>query len=66
VLFVDNLTAQQADQFKVAVASHGGVVWYGLKSATDLWQVVDAGIAQTLKVLGDPCINNLPQIRSTL
>jgi len=51
VLFVDNLTAQQADQFKVAVASHGGVVWYGLKSAMDLWQVVDAGIAQTLKVL---------------
>ena len=27
------------------------MVWYGLKNATDLWQVVDAGIAQTLKVL---------------
>ena len=28
-----------------------GVVWYRLKNYTDLWQVVDAGIAQTLKVL---------------
>ena len=28
-----------------------GLVWYGLKNATDLWQVVDAGIAQLLKVL---------------
>ncbi len=28
-----------------------GVVWYGLRNATDLWQDVDAGIAQTLKAL---------------
>ena len=28
-----------------------GVVWYRLKNATDLGQVVDAGIAQRLKVL---------------
>ena len=51
VLFVDNLTAQQTDNFKKAVSDLKGVVWYGLKNATDLWQVVDAGIAQTLKVL---------------
>ena len=27
-----------------------GVAWFGLKNATDLWQVVDAGIGQLLKV----------------
>ena len=51
VLFVDNLTAQQTDDFKKSISDLKGVVWYGLKNATDLWQVVDAGIAQTLKVL---------------
>ena len=51
VLFVDNLTAQQTDHFKKAVSDLKGVVWYRLKNATDLWQVVDAGIAQTLKIL---------------
>ena len=51
VLFVDNLTAQQTDDSKKAVSDLKGVVWYGLKNATDLWQVVDAGIAQTLKIL---------------
>ena len=51
VLFVDNLTAQQTDDFKKAESNLKGVVWYGLKTATDLWQVVDVGIAQTLKVL---------------
>ena len=51
VLYVDNLTAQQTDNFKDAVSDLSGVAWYGLKNATDLWQVVDAGIAQTLKVL---------------
>ena len=51
VLFVDNLTAQQTDDFKKAVSNIKGVVWYGLKNATGLWQVIDAGIAQTLKVL---------------
>ena len=51
VLFVDDLTAQQADHFKKAVCNLKGVVWYWLKNANDLWQVVDAGIPQTLKVL---------------
>ena len=51
VLFVDNLTAQQTDDSKKAVSDPKGVVWYGLKNATDLWQVVDVGIAQTLKIL---------------
>jgi len=51
VLFCDNLTGQVADQFKEAVSKLGGVVWYGLPSATDLWQPVDAGFAQLLKTL---------------
>ena len=51
VLFVDNITAQQTDDFKKSISDLKGVVWYGLKNATDLWQVVDAGIVQTLKVL---------------
>ena len=51
VLFVDNLTAQQTDDFKKIVSDLKGVVRYGLKNVTDLLQVVDAGITQTLKVL---------------
>ena len=51
VLFVDNLTAQQTDDFKKAVSDLKGVVWYELKNASDLCQVVDAGISHTLKVL---------------
>lgn len=51
VLFCDNLTGQVSSEFKEAVAKLGGVVWYGLPGATDLWQPVDAGYAQILKVL---------------
>ena len=49
VLFCDNLTAQVSDEFRQAVSSLGGVVWYGLPNATDLWQPVDAGYVQLLK-----------------
>lgn len=51
VLFLDNLTAQETDAYKGKVARLIGIVWYGLKNATDLWQVVDAGIGQMLKVI---------------
>ena len=50
-MFCNNLTAQQSDPFKEEVASMSGVNWFGLKNATDLWQQVDAGYAQMLKVL---------------
>ena len=50
VLFLDNLTSQESDNFKSSVAELNGVAWFGLKNATDLWQVVDAGIGQLLKV----------------
>ena len=51
VLFCDNLSAQVADNFKDAVSSIGGLVWYGVPNATDLWQPVDDGFGQLLKVL---------------
>ena len=51
VVFVNNVTAQETDAFKKSVADHQDLAWYGLANATDLWQVIDAGIAQTLKVL---------------
>ena len=36
---------------KKAASDLRGVVWYRLKNDIDLLQVVDAGIAQTLKVV---------------
>ena len=50
-IFMDNLTAQESDEFKEAVSKIMGVNWYGPPNATDLWQTVDAGVAQLLKVL---------------
>ena len=51
VLFLDNLTAQETEAFKKTVADLKGVLWYGLKNATDLWQVIDAGLTQMMKIL---------------
>ena len=50
-LFLDNLTAQQTTDFEEAASSQNGVCWFGLPNGTDLWLVVDAGIAQLLKTL---------------
>lgn len=44
------MTSQESENFKSSVARLNGVAWFGLKNATDLWQVVDAGIGQLLKV----------------
>ena len=51
VLFCDNLSSQQSEEFKAAVADLKGVVWFLPKNATDIVQPVDAGYAQILKVL---------------
>lgn len=51
VLFRGNLIGQVATEFKEAVVKLGGLVWYGLPGATNLWQPVDAGYAKILKVL---------------
>ena len=50
VLPCDNLSAQISTEFKEAVSDLDGVVWFGLPNATDLWQPVDAGYAELLKV----------------
>ena len=42
---------QKADLFKDIVKESGGLVWYGVANATDIWQPIDAGYAQLLKVL---------------
>ena len=51
VLFCDNLEGQKAEVFKESVEALGGIVWYGVANATDIWQPIDAGYAQLLKVL---------------
>ena len=51
VLFCDNLTAQVPDEFKKDVSKLNGVVWFGLPNRTDLWQPVDAGMGELIKVL---------------
>ena len=48
--FFNNLEGQIAEEFKKEVANAGGVCWYGLPGATDIWQPVDAGYAELLKV----------------
>ena len=39
------------DDFKDGVAGANRLLWYGLPSAADLWQPVDAGYAASLKAL---------------
>lgn len=51
MLLLDNLEVHTKEEFKEVVNSLSGVVWFGLPNATDLWQPVDAGYAQVLKVL---------------
>ena len=51
VLFCDNLSAQVTNDFKDAVSAIGGLVWNWVPNATDLWQPVDAGSWELLKVL---------------
>ena len=40
VLLLDNIKRQMQDDFKDVVAGANGLLWYGLPSATDLWQPV--------------------------
>ena len=49
-MFCDNISGQIADDFKRKVSEIGGVCWYGVPNATDIWQPVDAGYAEHLKV----------------
>ena len=49
MLYADNLSAQESEPFIDAVVSSSGVATYGLAGAMDLWQPVDAGVAQIVK-----------------
>ena len=51
VLLLDNLSTHTEETFKMSVCDLGGLVWFGLPDATDLWQPADAGYAQVLKSL---------------
>ena len=50
ILFLNNLEGKKADSFKCAIAEIDGLPHYGLVNATDIWQPVDAGYAQLLKI----------------
>ena len=50
VLFFDNLTGQQANEFKKPISELNGIAWYDLPCATYMWQLVNAGYAQLLKI----------------
>ena len=49
VLFCDNFSVPVTDNFKDALSAIGVLVWYGAPNA--LWQLVDAGFWELLKVL---------------
>ena len=51
ILFCDNLEGKTTLFFQEEVRKSGGIIWYGDKNATDLWQLVDAGMGRLLKVL---------------
>ena len=55
VLFCGNSAALRSGEFHGQISSKGGVVWHGLDDAeevaTALWQPIEAGPAQLLKVL---------------
>ena len=51
VLFMDNLSGQIQDDFKKCMSDLGRVGWYGVAGATDIWQPIDAGYAELLKIL---------------
>ena len=51
ILFCDNLEGETALLFQEEVGKSGGIIWYGVKNATDLWQPVDARMGRLSKVL---------------
>ena len=51
LLLCDNLEGQISYSFKEQVRLIEGLVWYGLKNATELWQPMDGGVGRILKAL---------------
>lgn len=50
VLFCYNFGRQIPDRLKEVVSDIGGIVWYGLHNAADLWQPVDIDYAKAIKI----------------
>ncbi len=59
VVFCDNPSAQVSDEFKKSISDLKGICWYDLPNATDIWQPVDAGYAELLKVVINQAIHGL-------
>ena len=51
ILFCDNLEEQTVLLFQEDVQKSRGIIWYGIKNATDLWQLVDVGMGRLLNLL---------------
>lgn len=51
LLLCDNLEWQTKLSFTAAVSLLGGLVWYGLKNGTEVWQPVDDGVGRIPNVL---------------
>ena len=47
----DNLEAHVQKTFRNSTNDIGGITWFGVPNATDIWQPVDGGYAATLKTL---------------
>ena len=51
LIFLDNLEAHLKESFRNSIQDLGGIPWFGVPGATDIWQPVDGGYAATLKRL---------------
>ena len=51
ILFLDNLEAHVQESFRNSIKDLGGITWFGLTNATNIWQPGDGGYAATLKTL---------------
>ena len=51
LLFLDNIEAHIQENFRNFIKDLGGIPWFGVPVATDIWQPVDGGYGSTLKRL---------------
>ena len=51
ILFLDVLEAHVHESFRNSIKDLGGITWFDLPNATEIWQPVHGGYAATLKTL---------------
>ena len=51
ILFLDVLEAHVHESFRNSIKDLGGIRWFDLPNATEIWQPVHGGYAATLKTL---------------